>query len=307
MCTNLHLQPVILIDNRPASSASDTKLAKRKDQDVTLVSPSTCCNPIKITTKCSSNQRESIQLSDMYSPATTEPEDSPSCLTTITKQKPQSQVKTLLNVESEIEYSKNFNKKITYNKKVNETNTKSPKHKVKGNQDEYEIAYEAADEVTVDEKCTEIGVMTEIDKKFMIRVNGKEELPCVENTDKIPIKTEPTSTKKPKSRLNFLKPKTNDIKLSSADQCLSNNNIISNNINTTTTTIKKERDGETSDDNNNSDDGKAANLKFSTLPMVNKNKHKRTISIPQRTTADGTQIFYICDVPKKLQKGGIFF
>lgn len=241
----------------------------------------------------------------MYSPATTEPEDSPLCLTTITKQKPQSQVKTLLNVESEIEYSKNFNKKITYNKKVTETNTKSPKHKVKGNQDEYEIAYEAADEVTVDEKCTEIGVMTEIDKKFMIRVNGKEELPCVENTEKIPIKTEPTSTKKPKSRLNFLKPKTNDIKLNSADQCLSNNNIISNNINTTTTTIKKERDGETSDDNNNSDDGKAANIKFSTLPMVNKNKHKRTISIPQRTTADGTQIFYICDVPKKLQKGGL--
>ncbi|CAO1303380.1 unnamed protein product [Diamesa tonsa] len=289
-------------DNRPASSASDTKLAKRKDQDVTLVSPSSCCNPIKITTKCTSNQRESIQLSDMYSPATTEPEDSPSCLTTITKQKPQSQVKTLLNVESEIEYSKNFNKKITYNKKVNESNTKSPKHKVKGNQDEYEIAYEAADEVTVDEKCTEIGVMTEIDKKFMIRVNGKEELPCVENTEKIPIKTETTSTKKPKSRLNFLKPKiTNDIKLNSVDQCLSNNNIITNNI-ITTTTIKKERDGETSDDNNNSDDGKAANIKFSTLPMVNKNKHKRTISIPQRTTADGTQIFYICDVPKKLQK-----
>ena len=214
-------------------------------------------------------------------------------------------MKTLLNVESEIEYSKNFNKKITYNKKVTESNPKSPKHKGKGNQDEYEIAYEAADEVTVDEKCTEIGVMTETDKKFMIRVNGKEELPCVENTEKISIKTEPTSTKKPKSRLNFLKTKTNDIKLNNGDQCLSNNNIISNNI--ITTTIKKERDGETSDDNNNSDDIKAANIKFSTLPMVNKNKHKRTISIPQRTTADGTQIFYICDVPKKLQKGGNFF
>lgn len=277
-----------LID-RPASSASDTRLASRPRPDG-LKSPSACCTcfPTPPT-----GARNSLQLSEVYS-CHDVPIDSPACLTTISKQKPE-QIKTLLNVESEIEYSKNFNKKLVLKSPAK---SKAKKDKSKVDQDEYEIACEAADadetgeESSAEDGQVKIGIMTETDKKFMIRVNGKEETPCVptvddhEKADK--TKDVKKSPKKPKCRLSMFKNK--------------NKPDASNNNGPTTSADKKHETGDESDGNNNNDKDEGP-VKYSTLPMVNKQKHKRTIAIPQRTTADGTQIYYLCDLPKKLKKG----
>lgn len=61
-----------------------------------------------------------------------------------------------------------------------------------------------------------------------------------------------------------------------------------------------------SDDNNNSSNVQNE-TKFSTLPTMNKSKHRSLIAIPQRVTADGTKIFYVCDLPKKIRKGFLSF
>lgn len=54
-----------------------------------------------------------------------------------------------------------------------------------------------------------------------------------------------------------------------------------------------------SDDNNNS-----KNVLNETFSVMNsKLKKKVSIAIPQRVTPDGTKIFYICDLPIKIQKG----
>lgn len=247
-------------------------------------------------------------MSEVYCPTCAEvPNDSPACLTTISKQKPPEQIKTLLNVESEIEYSKNFNKKLVLKK--------SPaKSKSKANQEEYEIACEAADEngeESADDSHVKIGIMTESDKKFMIRVNGKEETPCVPND----VEDSQTKSGKLSASVLFLK-KSNSVKKSpKKSKCrLSMFKLKTkipeeaNNVNNNETTNFKLETGDDSDGNNNNDDDKIdGQVKYSTLPMVNKQKHKRTISIPQRTTADGTQIFYLCDLPKKLRKGFLKF
>lgn len=205
----------------------------------------------------------------------------------------------MLNVESEIEYSKNFNKKLVLKKSPAKCKAKS-KDKKKGDQDEYEIACEAADaeetgeESGADDAHVKIGIMTESDKKFMIRVNGREETPSVPSVDadksKKPLgilKKSIKSPKKPKCRLSMFKNKN---KLPEP-----------NNVNNNEPEEKRET-GDESDGNNNNDK-EDEQVKYSTLPMVNKQKHKRTIAIPQRTTSDGTQIYYLCDLPKKLKKG----
>lgn len=306
--------------DRPASSSSDTKLSdiasmrcrrtrrrrSSKESNEIITSPSACCDCIPTT-----GARNSIQLSEIYSPS---PEhittDSPACLTTITKNRPSNQIKTLLNVESEIEYSKNFNKKLVLkkippkaNKKIKSTKQKELS---KTEQDVYEIACEAADadDIHSTDEAEFVKILTESDKKHMIRVNGKEELPCVEEKQKksckaLFLKKSSDSKKSPKkSKFSAYKNKINE----SSDQCVSNNNVNIINSDCHETTTEKESKDE-SDGNNNRDEKLANELKFSTLPMVKKQKNKRTISIPQRITPDGTKIFYICDLPKKIKKG----
>jgi hypothetical protein len=179
------------------------------------------------------------------------------------------------------------------------------KEKSKVDQDEYEIACEAADadetgeESSVDDGQAKIGIMTETDKKFMIRVNGKEETPCVPTVDK---------EEKSKKSVLFLK-KTSNVKKSpkkpkSRLSMFKNKNNVAETANVNNNDLKTDKTEDESDGNNNNDDDKVDEpVKYSTLPMVNKAKHKRTIAIPQRTTSDGTQIYYICDLPKKLKKG----
>lgn len=283
-----------------------------------LASPSACC--VCFPTAPSVSARNSVQLSEVYCPTCSEvPIDSPACLTTITRQKPPEQIKTLLNVESEIEYSKNFNKKLVLKKSPAKSKCKD-KDKSKVNQDEYEIACEAADETGeesgVDDGSVKIGIMTETDKKFMIRVNGKEETPCVPSVDA----DEPNdkTNKKSTASVLFLKKASNVKKSPKKPKCRLSmfrnknktpeaTNVINNNEPTasaaSSTNQKVETDDESDGNNNNGDDKVDCQVKYSTLPMVNKQKHKRTIAIPQRTTSDGTQIFYLCDLPKKLKKG----
>ena len=275
-----------------------------------VITPSACCVCFPSTT--ANGARNSIQLSEVYCPTCSDvPIDSPSCLTTITKHKPPEQIKTLLNVESEIEYSKNFNKKLILKKSPakSKCKKKEKKEKVteKVNQDEYEIACEAADDTEeesgVDDGPAKIGIMTETDKKNMIRVNGKEETPCVPTTQ---VNTKPSKKSSKKKSLNLFLIKQRDYvppekvrgRKSSEHNSINNNAQIS---------LVNEGISEESDGNNNNDDNKPDDIvKYSTLPMVNKQKHKRTIAIPQRTTSDGTKIFYLCDLPKKLQKGFSF-
>jgi hypothetical protein len=222
-------------------------------------------------------------LSDIYCPPYSDsyPDNSPACLSTFSQQKPQEQIKTLLNVESEIEYSKNFKKKLAL-KKSPAKKSKSIKNHIM-----YEIAAEAAAEecasLCVDIKDVKIGIMTESDRKNMIRVNGKEELPFEE--EKVEKNDENFNKKSPERMLH---------------ECASNNNSIE----AVNSENKKKitKDFDESDGNNNCGD----NLKFSTLPMINKQKNKRAIAIPQRITSDGTKIYYLCDLPKKFKKGFFF-
>lgn len=259
---------VYFID-RPASSLSDIKLTNtrglRRSKSVSSP-PSACCTCFP--TSSSSAQRAarySLQLSDIYSPCTEHITNSPSCLTTITKQRPPEQIKTLLNVESEIEYSKNFNKKLILKK--------SPLPKIKSESESYEVeiaSEAAADEVENQPTTTaNVKVMTESDKQDKIRVSGKEELP--EKKSSIIF-----------ARKRFMREKIN----------LENNNGSDK--------FESNADG---NNNPNNDD-----VKYSTLPMISKSKHyKRSISIPQRVTQDGTKIYYLCDLPKSIRKGCFFF
>jgi hypothetical protein len=86
----------------------------------------------------------------------------------------------------------------------------------------------------------------------------------------------------------------NDIKVNGREEFPENKaTLLSNRTN------NNEENQNVSDDNNNS--SVQNETKFSTLPM-SKSK-QRTIAIPQRVTADGTKIFYVCDLPKKIRKG----
>lgn len=292
--------------DRPASSASDTKLALSLRPAEGLKSPSTACCVCFPTTTVGGARNNSVQLSEVYCPACADVLiDSPACLTTISKPKPPEQTRTLLNVESEIEYSKNFNKKLVLKK-----SPAKKKDKGKADQEEYEVACEAdetGEESGADDSQVKIGIMTETDKKFMIRVNGREETPSVPSIDA--DESKPQKPKKPVNSLSFLsKAKQSPKKIRTRLSKFKNKETqgASNvNNNDTSGTIKLPED---SDGNNNNDDDKVdGQVKFSTLPMVNRHKHKRTIAIPQRTTSDGTQIFYICDLPKKIKKGRLFF
>lgn len=262
---------VYFID-RPASSLSENKLTKTRgiQRSKSVSSPnSSCCKclPSSLTQR---GARHSLQLSDIYSPCAEHITNSPSCLTTITTQRPPEQIKTLLNVESEIEYSKNFNKKLIIKK--------STLSKIKSESDSYEIeiASEAADAENVNQSPTKlkeekVEVMTENDKRDKIRVSGKEELP--EKKSSILF-----------ARKRFMREKIN----------LENNNGDKSD---------KFESNASADGNNNPND----NVKYSTLPMINKSKHKRSISIPQRVTQDGTKIYYLCDLPRNIRKGCFIF
>lgn len=315
----------VLLD-RPASSASDTKLSTtlhrhQRRQSNNLKSPSTtsCCACFPTSSQIAA-ARNSVQLSEVYCMTCSDTQiDSPSCLTTFSKQKSSEHSTTLLDVESEIQYSKNFNKKLVM--------TKPPVRISSGkNVVEYEIACEAECD---DGKKSEIrhddddnvkfAVMTEKEKREMVRVESKEETPSRLNVKQNPSTSSSSSIhgkKEYKSRLDFLR--GNNKKLNKFSNTVNNNETTSFIEKAGASSSMRTMSNDSDDNNNSNDDNETTDdsknegeknverlqlIKHLSLPMVNKHKHKKTISIPQRITADGTKIFYLCDLPKKLRKG----
>lgn len=307
--SNFHSQEnypyvITIFVDRPASSASDSKLHRRRQCELKSPSSSACCACFPSTSKFSA-ARNSVQLSEVYCPACIDeaPVDSPSCLTTISKKKAPELTTTLLDVVNEIEYSKNFNKKLVP-KQPAATARKEQRVRV-----DYEIACEAGDD-KADGTTAKTGILTENEKRNMVRADEDEERPS---------KVQPKKS-------NALKQVINRISGGGTTGRRTNLscNIENNNETTSTRVVLPaakdplkaiiKSSNEPADDNNNSNDdneepgsSKTEELKYSTLPMVNNRKHKKTIAVPQRITADGTKIFYICDVPKKLRKGSLTF
>lgn len=242
--------------------------------------------------------------------------DSPACLANITPKRGKPKHRNLLTIESELEIPNvkepKKERKISVREKNNENrkNTKENCLNGKNNNkkvEEYEFAQLATDDdLSVDN--VKMGVLNEYESQTVIRVQGKEELPAKQTN---------TETK----GLNNV----NLIKYSSVDNCsnhpLDSNRILDNLVDNTktsnelTSTIKsktgdqKNETGNEKNDDYNGNDGKfdRLNRAYSTLPKM---KNKQTVpnlrplrKVPMRTTPDGTNIYYWCDVPKKTLKG----
>jgi hypothetical protein len=127
-------------------------------------------------------------------------------------------------------------------------------------------------------------------------VAGREELPATETkTDQKNSKSKSNSQNKKlnlnlKSKLRFRKLDVSEIE-------------ISNKLSQSNNETDNKRDGPDDRINNNQDDGRRG---ASTLPLLHKGKYKKSIAIPKIQTSDGTNIYYICDLPKKIQKGLLF-
>ncbi|KAJ6649987.1 hypothetical protein Bhyg_05230 [Pseudolycoriella hygida] len=292
-----------LRDDRPASSASDTKLATKT---------TTCCNCFGPKKRWSDSA--SGQMSDVYCRACDDDNDfdSPACLANITPKRGKPKHRNLLTIESELEIpnitDSKKERKIAPREKNNE-NRKSVKENCMNNKnnnkkiEEYEVAQLATafddddDGFAVD--IVKIGVLNEYESELMIRVQGKEELPATQTTN-----TSGNATPG---------------KYSSVDNCsnhpLDSNRILDNLVDNTNMAIKRrtksqnqQPKSELSVDDCNGNDGRLDrfNRAYSTLPKM---KNKQSVpnlrplrKVPMRTTPDGTNIYYWCDVPKKTLK-----
>lgn len=261
-------------------------------------------------------------MSDVYCRACDDDIDfgSPACLANITPKRGKPKHRNLLTIESELELPNvkepKKERKIAVKEKNNENRKNVKENRLNGNGknnnkkvEEYELAQLATafdDDLPVD--IVKMGVLNDFDSKLMIRVQGKEELPA----------TQTTNTNTVTIGLNNV----NLNKYSSVDNCsthpLDSNRFIDNNVsidNTNTSNtrrIKSERQktkNELSIDDYNGNDGRfnRMNRAYSTFPKM---KNKQNVpnlrplrKVPMRTTPDGTNIYYWCDVPKKTIKG----
>lgn len=271
----------------------------------------TCCNCFGPKKRWSDSA--SGQMSDVYCRACVDDidVDSPACLANITPKRGKPKHRNLLTIESELELPNvkepKKERKISVREKNNE-NRKSEKEKCLNGRnnnkkvEEYEVAQLAIDDdLSVD--IVKMGVLNDYESQIMIRVQGKEELPA-------------TQTNTETSGLNNV----NLNKYSSVDNCsnhpLDSNRILDNLVDNTNMandrTIEskvKDPKNEISIDDYNGNDGRfdRLNRAYSTLPKM---KNKQTVpnlrplrKVPMRTTPDGTNIYYWCDVPKKTLKG----
>lgn len=239
--------------------------------------------------------------------------DSPACLANITPKRAKAKHRNLFNIESELELPnvKEVKKERTNNipvkekKHENRKNVKENCANGKNNNkkvEEYELAQLATafdDDLSID--MVKMGVLNEFESELMIRVQGKEELPATQTTNTETI------------GLNNV-----TLKYSSVDNCsahaidsnrLSNDTVIDNsNVNSNMGKIKENKNKKATDDYNGND-GRfdRRNRAYSTLPKM---KNKQTVpnvrplrKVPMQTTPDGTNIYYWCDVPKKMLKG----
>lgn len=282
-----------LVD-RPVFSSSESQLSRRKQRNETTESP-TCCNCFN---RLKFDDKTSLQLSEVYCPSCSADTDNMAC----SLKKTGAYKKTLFDFESEIEYSKNFKKKISYV-------PKKEKKLAKIDNESEEIDFEYADDVlnndcldspNSDDDIVKVGVIATGNEKKYIRVAGKEELPAQETRNKtLDVDNDKKSSScknkfinlKLKSKLKFRKSNVSEISIS-------NNKTKGININ------KNKKDDPDNDKINNNNDGRGG---VSTLPLPHKNKYRKTITVPKIQTADGTNIYFLCDLPAKEKKGSFVF
>lgn len=125
--------------------------------------------------------------------------DSPACLSTVSKGRSAIKHRSLLIVESEIEFGNGKKKTITrsgscgsdrkspkkekvvLSPNLNKKNVNNNRNKKQQDAEEYEIADDAVSlNGDLSDDIVKIGVMNEFDANHMIRVNGKEEFPVEE-------------------------------------------------------------------------------------------------------------------------------
>lgn len=206
--------------------------------------------------------------------------DSPACLANITPKKMQKlKNRTILTVESEIELpnGKNSPNKIKSIKKEKQLNNNNKRH------EEYELADDATSLNDDHHDLSKIDILNDFDSKLRIRVTrGKEELPVEQQT-------------------------TNFIKRNPSKK------IINRPFDIETVVIN---DNKKKDDfNGNLGMDRRLNRIYSTLPKRKRDKmhhsmwyaKPNSLRVPKRTTPDGTNIYYWCDLPKKALKGGLNF
>uniref|UniRef100_A0A7G3AYU6 Putative spondins extracellular matrix n=1 Tax=Lutzomyia longipalpis TaxID=7200 RepID=A0A7G3AYU6_LUTLO len=148
-----------LRDDRPASSASDTKLAS-------ATSCCTCC----FGSKKRWSDSASAQMSDVYC-RTCDEANSPACLANVTPKRSRPKHQNLLTT---FDSSRKEIKKVTESPKGHRKNNRN-------NVEEYELADDATSlngDLTDD--VVKIGVLSDLDPRLIVRVHGKEELPVVQ-------------------------------------------------------------------------------------------------------------------------------
>lgn len=203
--------------------------------------------------------------------------DSPACLANITPKKMQIKNRTILTVESEIELPNGTKSKSKSSFK------KEKEHLNNNNFKKRHEEYEMADDATSlndapHDDLSKIDILNDFDSKLRIRVNGKEELPATT-----------TKTKNPSKK------------------------IINRPFDIETIVIN---DNKKKDDfNGNLGMDKRLSRIYSTLPKRKRDKmhhsmwyaKPNSLRVPKRTTPDGTNIYYWCDLPKRALKGCLNF
>ncbi|KXJ78713.1 hypothetical protein RP20_CCG003757 [Aedes albopictus] len=226
-----------LRDDRPASSVSDSKLAavaghgtlgqaankaatRRRLSRGSVGSAGGCCTCFGPRKRWSDTA--SAQMSDVYyvhcpkcEEDALEVNDSPACLSTVSKGRSTAKHPSLLIVESEIEYGNGKKKTLNRSgscgsekkspkkamgspcvKKKNVNNNKSEKSQ---EAEEVEIADDAVSlNGDLSDEVVKIGVMNDFDANQRIRVNGKEEFPVKETVGA--VKTKAISQQKSNAR-----------------------------------------------------------------------------------------------------------
>lgn len=200
-------------------------------------------------------------------------------------------------------------------KKTSTPNTVDNKKKIskpKCNKEEYELAADANllndKEKTDNEKAAvdcvddKMGRISDLDPKTLITVNGKEELPCLDD-----IKTYTYQGN------GYVVQETKEVQRVVATETYTPvvQTVETIEINKNETSIKEDCNGnekniETEDDDKENPAPLGLVTKyvqgFCTLPRGRKPPYSM-IKPPKRTTPDGTDIYYWCDMPKK---GGKF-
>ncbi|XP_055696109.1 uncharacterized protein LOC129797490 isoform X2 [Lutzomyia longipalpis] len=303
-----------LRDDRPASSASDTKLAS-------ATSCCTCC----FGSKKRWSDSASAQMSDVYC-RTCDEANSPACLANVTPKRSRPKHQNLLTVESEIEMpGSQEHKKLSIKEKKKSPKTfdssrkeikkvtESPKGHRKNNRNNVE-EYELADDATslngdLTDDVVKIGVLSDLDPRLIVRVHGKEELPVVQQRQS----GAKLSQKLQKKLIDPAKdPHPLSTEVEYHENEVEKKNNVKSDTNLNSKRYRKEEKNQDVGDVLNGNFKKISCKRFySTFPKRKRSTihhsmwYSRPISlkkVPQKTTPDGTNIYYWCDMPKKSSK-----